>query len=256
MSGIRLLGILALMLVLAVGCGMNTAATGEGDGDADKKIADLQKRVDALEKQIQQLRASGGAAAAPNAQLEKDATAAYQKIDRMISSGQVEQAKTELATFNKKYGQTNVARSAARLTRELAVVGKDSPSDWKIDKWFQGEDKIDLSSNKATLLVFWETWCPHCRREVPKVQQVYDKYSGKGLQVVGLTKVTKSATEQGVAEFISQNNLSYPVAKENGEISKYFNVSGIPAAAVYKGGKIVWRGHPVKLTDTMIESWL
>ena len=50
--------------------------------------------------------------------------------------------------------------------------------------------------------------------------------------------------------------MTYPTAKENGDLSKHFNVSGIPAAAVVKGGKVVWRGHPGRLNDSMIDGWL
>ncbi len=74
--------------------------------------------------------------------------------------------------------------------------------------------------------------------------------------MVGLTKITRSATEEKVNEFIKENKLGYPTAKEGGDLSKAFNVSGIPAAAVVKGGKIVWRGHPGRLNDDMIKGWL
>ena len=46
------------------------------------------------------------------------------------------------------------------------------------------------------------------------------------------------------------------MAKESGDASKAFGVSGIPAAAVVKDGKVVWRGHPGRLTEQMIESWI
>ena len=70
-------------------------------------------------------------------------------------------------------------------------------------------------------------------------------------------RVTKSATDDGVAEFIKENNLTYPVAKEqDGSLSSRFGVRGIPAAAVVQNGKVVWRGHPARLTDQMIEGWL
>ena len=124
------------------------------------------------------------------------------------------------------------------------------------EKWFQGENEVKLASDGTTLVVFWETWCPHCRREVPKLQAVYDKFKTKGLQVVGVTKITKSATEDGVASFITDNQVGYPVAKEDGSLSQHFAVSGIPAAAVVKDGKVVWRGHPATLSDDMLNGWL
>ena len=96
----------------------------------------------------------------------------------------------------------------------------------------------------------------HCQREVPKLQALYDNLKGDGLQVVGLTKITKSATEEKVAEFITSRSVSYPVAKENGQASQHFGVSGIPAAAVIKDGKVIWRGHPARLSEAQLKSWL
>ena len=90
---------------------------------------------------------------------------------------------------------------------------------------------------------------------MPKLEETYEKYKGK-LQVVGLTKVTKSSTDEKVQQFLSEQKVTYPIAKETGEMSDYFAVSGIPAAAVIKDGKVVWRGHPARLTDDMINAWL
>ena len=70
-------------------------------------------------------------------------------------------------------------------------------------------DTKHAASNAPTVVVFWESWCPHCRREVPKLQQMYDKYKGDGLQLIGLTRVNRSATEEAVQDLINQNNVSY-----------------------------------------------
>ena len=125
-----------------------------------------------------------------------------------------------------------------------------------IEQWFQGEGEVDISSGQATLLVFWEKWCPHCRREMPKLQATYEQFNSQGLQVIGLTKLSRNTAPDEISAFIDEQNVSYPIAKEDGSISEYFNVAGVPAAAVVKDGQIVWRGHPARLTDTMIQSWL
>ena len=47
------------------------------------------------------------------------------------------------------------------------------------------------------------------------------------------------------------------MAKEDGQkMSDRFGVKGIPAAAVVKNGKVVWRGHPARIKDEMIDGWL
>jgi hypothetical protein len=39
-------------------------------------------------------------------------------------------------------------------------------------------------------------------------------------------------------------------------VAEAFNVSGIPAAAIVKDGKIVWRGHPARLKPENIDKML
>jgi len=230
---------------------MALAASSDGPSEnLEKQIASLAERVAALEKQVQTLKTSGGGG---NAALEQEAARAIQSVNQLIIAGKTDEARTRLRDFDSKYKSTKAARRARKISGELAVVGKATPNDWGIDKWFQGESEINLSGKEATLVVFWETWCPHCRREVPKLQQVYENYKGKGLQVVGVTKMNRGSTEEDVTEFISQNKVSYPMAKEDGSLSKHFAVGGVPAAAVVKNGKVLWRGHPAGLTDDVLE---
>ena len=75
--------------------------------------------------------------------------------------------------------------------------------------------------------------------------------------MIGLTKQTRGVTDEQVTSFIGENKVTYPIAKEQGDsLSQHYGVRGIPAAAVVKDGKVVWRGHPARLTDQMIEDWL
>jgi thiol-disulfide isomerase/thioredoxin len=123
-----------------------------------------------------------------------------------------------------------------------------------VEKWHQGT--VDINGGKATVLVFWEVWCPHCKREVPKLEATYKKFQGQGLQLVGLTKQSRDISDGDVMEFLKSQSVSYPVAKEKGDLSQFYAVQGVPAAAVVKGGEVVWRGHPSRLTDEMIQGWL
>jgi thiol-disulfide isomerase/thioredoxin len=243
---------LVMLTALAVGAVACAPAEGGDNADLDKELQALKERVAALEKELATVKQN----LPPNQAMEQEAAQELQKIQLLMRQGKTEQAKTDLNTFMAKYGRTQTGGRARRLQQELSVVGKENPADWGITKWFQGESDIQLGGDKTTFVVFWETWCPHCKREVPKVQKIYTDLKDKGLQVIGVTKVNRSATDDKVAEFIKSNNLSYPIAKENGELSSYFAVAGIPAAAVVKDGKIVWRGHPANLTMQMLENWL
>lgn len=255
-----LLVALLALAVIVVAPSMTFAQSSEIKALNDKVDA-LEKRIATMERNLtQQLtRISGQLAAGGggnNAALENEAQQALGAVNRLVSSGDTVKAKAEMAKFMQKYGSTTAAKSARRTYQELQVIGKAKPADWGIDKWFQGQNAVDLNSDKTTLVVFWELWCPHCKREVPKLQAMYEKMGGDDLQIIGLTKVTKSSTEEKVASFIDTENITYPVAKENGSASSHFGVSGIPAAAVLQNGKVVWRGHPARLSEAQLKSWM
>ena len=238
---------LNLLIIAAV-----TVLSGCATLDDHNKLVD---KVEELEKKLAEVEKSGGKAAPKDEKAEKAAAAIYEKIGKSIREGDTDGAKKQLAELKAKFSNTTAYRRARKMERELEVIGKTAPKSLDVEKWYTSESNIDFASDKPTLLVFWEIWCPHCRREVPKLQATWDKYGDK-IQMVGLTKITRSATEEKVTEFIAEEKVTYPTAKENGDLSKYFNVSGIPAAAVVKGGEVVWRGHPGRLNDAMIDGWL
>jgi len=238
------------MFILALTTFLAGCATADRVQKLEDRLAELETKVAAGGGK------AGGKGAVKDEKAEKAASALYQEVTKAIADLDYGTAKAKLGQLKGKYASTTAYRRAKKIERELEVIGKDSPASLEVEKWLANQTSIDLSSNAPTLLVFWELWCPHCRREVPKMQKVYDDFSPQGLQMVGLTKITRSATEEKVNDFIKENKLGYPLAKETGDLSKAFNVSGIPAAAVVKGGKIVWRGHPGRLNDDMIKGWL
>lgn len=246
---------------LAVGLLVGAIAlAGCTDPVLEQRVADLEQKVTDLDKKVAEAGTRGPAergpaAAAATASPEQEEAGAelLREANTLVTDMKYTEALARLATLEKDYPTTRAARSSKRLVEELSVIGVDAGT-LEVEKWFQGN--ASMGDGKATLVVFWEVWCPHCRREVPAIEATFEKYKGDGLNVVGVTKVTKSATDAEVTAFIKENNLSYPIAKETGALSERFGVRGIPAAAVVKDGKVVWRGHPARLTEEMFKAWL
>lgn len=44
-----------------------------------------------------------------------------------------------------------------------------------------------VANNKYTLVDFWASWCPDCRKEMPELIEIYAKYKYKGLEIVGVS---------------------------------------------------------------------
>ena len=215
----------------------------------------MNQRLNRLEAQVAQLSAQGNL---PTPEEEKKAASLLSDTNSMVTAGDIDGARKKLNDLLQHYSRTRAARQARSLAIEMAVIGKPAPETLAVEKWYQGESEGEgsLKAKGATLLVFWEEWCPHCRAEVPKLEKVYDRYKAKGLHMVGLTRLTRGVTDDKVQSFLTDQHITFPIAKEDGQLSSMFNVRGIPAAAVVKAGKIVWRGHPARLTDAMIQGWL
>ena len=236
--------------LLFTGC-----ATADQVKELNEKVETMEKKLAELEKAPAAKPAAAGAATA-DTEAETAAQALLKEMQTAMGSNDITAAKAKYAEIEKKYSSTRTFRRASKMGKELEVFGKAAPASLTVDEWFIGDSSAVNLSKGVSLLVFWEVWCPHCKREVPNIQKTFDTYGPKGLQVVGLTKLTRNKKKEEAMAFLKEKNVSYPIAKEDGKLSSHFNVSGIPAAAVVKDGTIVWRGHPARLTDKMLTDWL
>lgn len=223
----------------------------------EKHEADEAARIEELKAELAKIEAKVGPGVPqqPDPEKEREAAQKLGEINKAVTEGNYEEAKKLLPEFMQKYSGTRAANAARSMVAEIAVFGKDAPKEIKVQQWLSGKP-VSLEGSKPTLLVFWEYWCPHCKREVPNLQKMYDEYKDKGLKMVGLTRMSRNVAEEDVKKFIEENKLTYSIGKESGEMASYFNVSGIPAAAIVKDGKIVWRGHPARIPQDKLKEWL
>jgi peroxiredoxin len=90
---------------------------------------------------------------------------------------------------------------------------------------------------KVVLVNFWATWCPPCRKEMPDLQALYDRYKDQGFVVVSISDEEAAK----VQPFIAEQKITYPVLLDPGrKINDLFQVEGIPKSFVYnREGKLV-----------------
>jgi peroxiredoxin len=83
---------------------------------------------------------------------------------------------------------------------------------------------------KVVLVNFWATWCPPCRKEMPDLQSLYDKFKERGLVVLAISDEEASK----VQPFIAERQIGYPVMLDPGrKINEMYRVEGIPKTFVY-----------------------
>lgn len=90
---------------------------------------------------------------------------------------------------------------------------------------------------KTVLIDFWATWCGPCNAAMPEVQEVWDKFHSKGLEVVAITHEERDL----VLAFHRAKGYTYPVYLASGTAAEEaYGVEGIPKFVLIQDGRIVW----------------
>lgn len=74
------------------------------------------------------------------------------------------------------------------------------------------EVPLALASFKGKPLVvnFWARWCGPCRKEIPDLAEMHEKYKGKGVLILGIA-VEEATHRDSLREFAKAYDMSYPL---------------------------------------------
>lgn len=93
-------------------------------------------------------------------------------------------------------------------------------------------------TNKVILVSFWATSCKSCVEEMPELIKTYEKYHGKGLEVLAVSMPYDPPAQ--LMAFANQKSLPFPVIHDSyGDITAQFgDIHATPTAYLYnKAGK-------------------
>ncbi|MDR1402592.1 MAG: AhpC/TSA family protein [Tannerellaceae bacterium] len=123
-------------------------------------------------------------------------------------------------------------------------------------------EAIRLSDNvgkgKVTLIDFWASWCPPCRKDTPHLVELYAQYKDKGFEIVGVSlDRTADAWIKGIAEL----NITWPqmsdLAYWQSKGAALYGVNSIPhTVLVDKDGLIVAKNLRGEALDAKLEEAL
>jgi peroxiredoxin len=89
-------------------------------------------------------------------------------------------------------------------------------------------DQVRLGSlrGRVVVLIFWATWCPSCRGELPDLQSFYADYQRQGVIVLGINQ--REAIDL-VRNFRDSQKLTFPVLlDQDGQVGNRYHVDSVP----------------------------
>ncbi len=104
---------------------------------------------------------------------------------------------------------------------------------------------------KVVVVNFWATWCPPCRKELPDLEQLSQRFKDQGLVILALSDEDVAK----VKPFVEQRNLTYPVLLDSGgKVAKEYDVEGIPKTFVSdREGKLVAQAIDMRTQKQFLE---
>ncbi len=82
---------------------------------------------------------------------------------------------------------SNVIKSTAESIASLGI-GKTPPNFVMTTNTGVNVDLYKIAeAKKYTLVMFWSSWCEHCKGEAPEVKASYDQWSAKGFEIIGVS---------------------------------------------------------------------
>ena len=135
-----------------------------------------------------------------------------------------------LLSVTKVHAQMTISDADTKYATTLLQPGTPMP-DFKL-KTLDGKTfKSSQLRGKYVVLDFWASWCPDCRKDIPNMLRMYERFHGAGVEFVGISFDTdREAWRQAVERYgIPYVQLSDLKKKDESSVARMFGVQWIPS---------------------------
>lgn len=252
--------------------------TGTPNNDAfftlDQTIEPLRLKMKALGREVDALRKRGEDAKADKVQEEilgiskvwwgrqtdfakaGNSLSGLNYVTKLAGRFSTSELKVMLEQYKSLAAKSAYKSLARRVEAEMKTdVGVMAPA-FNLISDHGGMLALDSLKKKLTIIDFWASWCKPCRAENPNLISLYDKWKGKGLEIVSVS-IDKPVDKERWLDAIREDKLTWlQVWDEKGATNKEYGVTTIPRTfLVDASGKIVAKDLRGEELSRFVANW-
>jgi peroxiredoxin len=123
-------------------------------------------------------------------------------------------------------------------------VGEQAP-DFAIQTFDGNNVSRATLAGKPVLLVFWNTWCSDCMRELPRINRLARRFGPEGLMILAVNTGLNDS-ERKARAYWKKYGYAFPAGFDHSyEIGQAFRVPGVPAVFLVDSKGIVRYKNPL-----------
>lgn len=141
----------------------------------------------------------------------------------------------------KRLATTGYLQVRDRAT-QMTLIGREAP-EIAVAAWINsGPAALADLRGRVVLLEFWATWCKPCQEMFPKLQELYERESRNGLEILALTRhylayrgtqVSKNEELELMRRMVIENAISFPVgAADDEQLQVIYGANGLPTVVL------------------------
>ncbi len=109
------------------------------------------------------------------------------------------------------------------------VAEGDLAPDFELQDMDGSSWRLSALRGKVVLLNFWATWCGPCRQEMPHLEKLHQRFSERGLVVLGINDEPLIQAR----EFLSERGMSYPnLHTPDGQVFRQYGIDALPTSLI------------------------
>jgi len=115
--------------------------------------------------------------------------------------------------------------SATELSSNHIADAQNLVKDWTLKSVSGKQVTLSNYQGKPVILVFWATWCPYCKKLLPGIARLNDKYEDKGLKIIAVN--IKEDWQPHV--YWRNHGYEFDAVLEGDDVAALYGVVGTPS---------------------------